>query len=709
MKYILKIELVGGAYYTHGVMRKIEIGGTSTLDDLCIAILNSVSFDYDHLYDFEIDGVVYERMKSEIGSGKKTNVKLYSTGIRKGSVFRLNYDYGDDWTFLITVEDAIDEKGFIPVKVIESSGEVEQYPGEDWDDEYADDSFYDEYFEIIGSDETADYPAGTREEATKEEWEKLYKLAFEFKKKKPWTYMMNSDVVEIRFDDEVFGEFIIMGNGGMEYGFSLYLGNEGYSQMRRMVLTDHYGIEDSHVILGQNSINMWIGDKEDLSPGHEELIKKLGLKFRGKRSYIYFDKYSPGFAPYILDGKEVRICTEFLTLLLETLDRCKENINEIRDNFTIFSYESKGGDFEFGIKKLPEKEKLFVAPQMVVDSNTTKLKKAKKNNDTWELDMQISGGIVQDEEFSKPLLMPTALIASRKNEIIIARMMIEPSMIKEEEACNLLANAILSHGKPKSIVVKDIMISNMIADVCKVCGIEITLGDTPIVSEFYEYADNPETDREIEEMMNFLGMDMDEALEAASRSEADFMDYAKSKIAENFMNGDFFGLVPEEEKLSSQKQKIQRVLDAFGEGQFDEDTLEELDIIITSEWAQRTRDVVSMCKKQTLEYMVGELGLLVNSGAKKEVLVDIITDRIIRKPNEMVSFLNADEKKLLKTCMRLTKSDDCEFPDDCPFSSDTVISLVEKGMLDVKWLTSNFGIQLVLCPLKAMEKVIKKF
>ncbi|WP_026526390.1 DUF7309 domain-containing protein [Butyrivibrio sp. VCD2006] len=713
MKFIFEIDLIGGAYFVDGVKRTIEIGGSSTLDDLCIAILNSINFDDDHLYDFDINGVIYEKMKSEFGSGKKTNVKIYSTGIKKGSVFRLNYDYGDDWIFRIKVKDEIDEKGFIPAKVIDSKGEVEQYPDEDWyeedyEEDYAEGSFYDEYYRIIDCDENGDYPAGEREEATLEEWKQLYELAAEFKKKKPWTYLMNSDVVEVRFDEEVFGDFIILGNGGMEYGFSLYLGDEGYKQMRKMVLTDHYKLDDSHLMLDQNSINMWLDNKDEVPPEQEELIKNLGLKFRGKNSYIYFEKYSAGFAPYILDGKEVRICTEFLRLLLETLDKCKENINEIRDNFTIFSYELKGAEFEFGVKKLPEKEQLFSTPLLVLDNNTKKMKKSKKNNETWELDMQPMGSFVEDENYSKMLMPATIMLASRKNEQIIAHSIVEPHLIKEEEACSLLANAVMNYGKPKTLVVKDYMILSMVADVCKVCGIELAVGETGVVDESYEYVNDPENDKDVQKMLDVLGIDMEEAIAAASKSKDDFMEYTNQKLADYLMQGEFGPLSLKEEKLTTQKQKIQRVLDAFGEGEYDEDTLEEIGVVITSEWADRTKDVVSTCSKKTLENMVETLGLLVNSGAKKETLVDIITDRFIRKPQEMATFVNDKEKKLLKTCLQLIKNDDCEFPDECSFTSETVIGLIEKGMLDVKWRTSKYEIQLVLCPLKAMEKIIRK-
>ena len=84
MIYELDIKLTGGAYYVPGVKRKFRVGGSITLDELAGLILDSVSFSRDHLYDFYINGTYYDLEQSPFRHSKKTNVKLYSTGINKG-------------------------------------------------------------------------------------------------------------------------------------------------------------------------------------------------------------------------------------------------------------------------------------------------------------------------------------------------------------------------------------------------------------------------------------------------------------------------------------------------------------------------------------------------------------------------------------------------------------------------------------------------
>ncbi|MBR1623000.1 MAG: hypothetical protein IJ675_03730, partial [Pseudobutyrivibrio sp.] len=189
------------------------MGGSATLDDLADLILESVGFDDDHLYDFEIDGEYYERMPSDFDPCEKSNVKIYSTSLKKGTKFFFNFDYGDCWRFEIKVAKVIDESGNIKPEIIESTGTVEQYPSwDDWDDYDGDNT------------EILDYDDGELFDnvASLETFRKLYSLGEEFKKLKPWKYLSNSDEIEIILPSGEKGYFCIMGNGEIEYGFSLY-------------------------------------------------------------------------------------------------------------------------------------------------------------------------------------------------------------------------------------------------------------------------------------------------------------------------------------------------------------------------------------------------------------------------------------------------------------------------------------------------------
>ena len=144
MIYLISAELVGGRYLSEDarITRSYRIGGSATLDDLAMLILESVNFDFEHLYQFNIDsksifkGTEYCRVPQS-PKEKKTKTKLYDLGFKKGMPFVFLYDYGDEWIFQLRVDEILDDSGNIVPSVDAAEGEVEQYPSYDdeiWDD-----------------------------------------------------------------------------------------------------------------------------------------------------------------------------------------------------------------------------------------------------------------------------------------------------------------------------------------------------------------------------------------------------------------------------------------------------------------------------------------------------------------------------------------------------------------------------------------------
>lgn len=138
MIFTIKAELVSGIYMPDTeVSRTIRISGSAALDELCGTILDSIGFDHDHLYLFSLGKEPYSRKKSEVYCRQPepgehtTKEKLYSLPLGVGSSFWLVYDFGDDWTFSLTVEKKINESGNIRPSILASIGTVEQYPDED--------------------------------------------------------------------------------------------------------------------------------------------------------------------------------------------------------------------------------------------------------------------------------------------------------------------------------------------------------------------------------------------------------------------------------------------------------------------------------------------------------------------------------------------------------------------------------------------------
>ena len=135
MIWILKIELLFGAYAEEECIRSIEIDSSSTLEDLHLAIQDAVDFDNDHLYEFYISRTERSGDKIRLNdeSGDIYNVTLESLyPVEKRKKLYYLFDYGDNWVFQITKsrkKPTEPMKGIEYPRVVERVGSnPEQYP-----------------------------------------------------------------------------------------------------------------------------------------------------------------------------------------------------------------------------------------------------------------------------------------------------------------------------------------------------------------------------------------------------------------------------------------------------------------------------------------------------------------------------------------------------------------------------------------------------
>lgn len=125
------------------IWRRIEIGATCTLDELAHAILNSVDFDHDHLYEFtyrnrfgSVEEVVHPYMEEPPTT---TEVLVGDLPLSPGRTMTFLFDFGDNWEFGVMLEKISPGDSESAPQIVEAHGEApQQYPywdDEDWDDE----------------------------------------------------------------------------------------------------------------------------------------------------------------------------------------------------------------------------------------------------------------------------------------------------------------------------------------------------------------------------------------------------------------------------------------------------------------------------------------------------------------------------------------------------------------------------------------------
>src|SRR5829696_5721591 len=147
------------------------------------------------------------------------------------------------------------------------------------------------------------------------EWRRLYESAVRIKEMSPWEWMTETDVFGVRSPETgELGFVSVMGLLGEHYAVSLYLGSEGIHGF--LDLQEMGPFADPGDLIQVPQIQASFEDRVELDKRDREVIKELGLKFRGRNAWPMFRSYRPSLFPWFLEAGEVR----FLSCALEQLE-----------------------------------------------------------------------------------------------------------------------------------------------------------------------------------------------------------------------------------------------------------------------------------------------------------------------------------------------------------------------------------------------------
>jgi hypothetical protein len=157
-----------------------------------------------------------------------------------------------------------------------------------------------------------------------EEARQLYEVAGRMKELAPWTWMDESEIFGVQHPETgELGFVSIMGMAGEHFAVALYQGAEGLYGFVDMASGD--AIADPQRLLEIPELQASFEDRDVLDKQDREVIKKLGLKFRGAHAWPMFRSYRPGFMPWFVTAEEARFLTLALAQVLEVAPRVKDD------------------------------------------------------------------------------------------------------------------------------------------------------------------------------------------------------------------------------------------------------------------------------------------------------------------------------------------------------------------------------------------------
>ncbi|MBM4465938.1 MAG: hypothetical protein FJ014_10375 [Chloroflexi bacterium] len=321
---------------------------------------------------------------------------------------------------------------------------------------------------------------------TMPDWKALYEAALEFQEIEAWTWMYDSDVFGVQ--DPVSGEIgycCIMGNLGEMFALALYLGSEGLESYMRIASEPPPDPSEAfEELLLQKCLMASFANREELGKEDHQVIKRLGLKFRGRNAWPLFRSYRPAHFPWYLTADEAR----FLTLALQ---QAREVCPRFREDPALFDPPQEELWFvrvpqlaEEGLTwqdawlepALLEEEEL---PDVPIDElRLARLTKAAQFMDAvWEMDFFLSPTPVQDKRDERPHYPYQTLTVDHASGFIFDTYLASPATHLEEFPERFLALAERLKRLPVEIWVKREDAYDLLEPLTSRLGIELYLVD----------------------------------------------------------------------------------------------------------------------------------------------------------------------------------------------------------------------------------------
>lgn len=159
---------------------------------------------------------------------------------------------------------------------------------------------------------------------TPDEWRRLYAAAARVKSLAPWDWMEEMDVFGVQSPETGEMGFVsVMGLLGEHFAVAVYLGAKGLHGFLDLE-ADH--LEASPYSLFEiPQLQASFEDRDALEKEDREVIKSLGLKFRGGSAWPMFRSIRPGFHPWFVEGWEARLLTCAIEQTLDVAPRFQED------------------------------------------------------------------------------------------------------------------------------------------------------------------------------------------------------------------------------------------------------------------------------------------------------------------------------------------------------------------------------------------------
>jgi hypothetical protein len=318
-------------------------------------------------------------------------------------------------------------------------------------------------------------------EPTLEEWSRLYEAAIGVKAMAPWQWMEEADVFGVQNPEgDGLGFVSVMGILGEHLSVAVYLGAEGLSDF--WALSQLGDAVPAEAVLGIAHMQASFEDREQLTSRDRDVIKALGLRFRGRQAWPLFRSYRSGYLPWHLEAPEVRFLALVLEQTMDVAPRFKEDPT-MWDDLDSEDYlmrvpreEGQVLQWEDQIVGVPPVEPAPI-PLIMTREAVDQARQLPRGRHTLEVDSFMMPTPTADERDDRPFFPHMLLVVERDSGMVLGSELLKPEPSLEAmwgSLSDVLARQLVSLGSvPAQIKVRTPFDAGLLQPLADELGIEV--------------------------------------------------------------------------------------------------------------------------------------------------------------------------------------------------------------------------------------------
>ncbi len=329
-----------------------------------------------------------------------------------------------------------------------------------------------------------------RKAAAIEQWQELYEAAIELFGLEPWRYVWDVDLIGIKGPSAKNLAFCsIMGRSGESYGINVYEGISGLNDFDMIARSEELGLTVSYVMGDQDCLTCYLGDLNEVPNDQRRIIKELGLRFRGKGKWIFFQSYKKRYSPVTPDAREVQVLIAAYRQLICAIKDIKEqkiwvDSDENRHLWRIYNKKTKVWTSQ--VKPMPECGKTYTAIRLQDDLLRMRLKKRPEVPAEIMIDFIYLHGRIKDKHYERPVNPLVMVALDMETHQIIAMTTLAPDEKEIDMLLHLFIQFVEQYGRMQAIYFRNMWVPSALTDICDYCNIDLYMDRLEEMDDFEE-------------------------------------------------------------------------------------------------------------------------------------------------------------------------------------------------------------------------------